>query len=72
MTITRATPLADLPELLRVDELACWADCGRGTIYEAIRCGTLPHVRVGRLVRVPRAGLQKWISTANGGTRGAD
>ena len=61
MTITRATPLADLPELLRVSECAEWADTSAGAIYEAVRRGDLPSVRLGRLVRIPRAGLARLI-----------
>ncbi len=57
MTITRSTPLSDLPELLRVPEAAQWADVSAGCIYEAIRQGQLRGVRFGRLVRVPRESL---------------
>lgn len=59
--VTRITPIADLPELLRVEEFAAWCDCGKGTIYDAIRCGTLPCVRLGRLVRIPRAAITSWV-----------
>lgn len=57
MTITRTTPLADLPELLRVDEAAAWLGVGRGTIYEMVRRGDLGHVMLRRLVRVRRDAL---------------
>ena len=52
--ISRLTPVADLPELMLVTEVALWCDCASGTIYQAIRAGDLGHVRLGRLVRVPR------------------
>jgi excisionase family DNA binding protein len=61
LTITRSTLLADLPELLRVEEFATWAGVGKGTAYEAIRSGELPSVRIGRLVRIPRAGVAEWM-----------
>jgi excisionase family DNA binding protein len=61
--ISRTTPLVDLPELLRVDEVAVWADTSRGTIYSAIAERQLPSIRLGRLVRVPRQGLADWIET---------
>jgi excisionase family DNA binding protein len=57
VTITRTTPIHALPELLRVEEAAAWADVSRGVIYESIRRGALPAVHLGRLVRVPRAAL---------------
>ena len=55
--ITRLTPLGDLPELLSVPEAATWLHIGNGLAYEMVRRGDLPSVRLGRLVRVPRAGL---------------
>ena len=55
--ITRLTALADLPELLRVEEAAAWLDVSRGLVFEMCRRGDLPSVRLGRLVRVRRDGL---------------
>jgi excisionase family DNA binding protein len=55
--LTRTTPRADWPELLRAEEVAAVADLGRGTVYDLIRRGELPSVKFGRVVRVPRAGL---------------
>jgi excisionase family DNA binding protein len=57
--ITRHTPLADLPELLRVDEAAIWLDCSRGVVYEMAKTGELRSVRLGRLLRIPRDELMK-------------
>ncbi|HLH67771.1 MAG TPA: helix-turn-helix domain-containing protein [Candidatus Dormibacteraeota bacterium] len=34
---------------------------GRTKVYELIGRGELPVVRIGRLVRVPRAELERWI-----------
>jgi len=62
--ITRLTPIADLPELLRVGEVATWADCSKGAIYEAVRCGSLAHVKIGRLLRIPRLAIETWMRTA--------
>lgn len=30
-------------------------------IYEAVRCGQLPHLRVGRHVRFLRSDLEAWV-----------
>jgi len=65
VTITRTTPLSELPELLRVPEAAAWADVSEGCIREAIHRGQILGIRLGRLVRVPRNGLAAWV----GGTR---
>ena len=55
--ITRHTPVDELPELLRVQEVAVWLSAGTGLVYELVRRGDLPHVRLGRLVRIPRTAL---------------
>ena len=65
--VTRRTPLADLPELLRVNEVAIWADVGRGVVYDAVRRGALPSIFLGRLCRIPRTGLAAWIGAAGDG-----
>lgn len=57
MNIARTTPVVELPELLRVDEAAAWLGVSRGLIYGLIASGDLPAVRLGRLVRIPRAAL---------------
>lgn len=57
MTITRLTPVADLPELLRVEECAAWLDVSRGVVYELARRGDLGSVRLGRLLRNKRESL---------------
>jgi len=61
MKITRTVPVADLPQLLRVDEAAAWADCSRGVIYELVRTNQLASVRLGRLLRIPRSALAQWV-----------
>jgi excisionase family DNA binding protein len=47
-----------LPELLRVEEYAKWAGVSRWLAYEQVKRGQLPHVKIGRLVRIKRDGLQ--------------
>lgn len=57
VTIGRTTALDDLPEFLTASETASFLAIGRGSVYELIRRGELPVVRLGRLVRVPKSGL---------------
>ena len=38
------------------------------TVLEAVATDQLPHVRVGRAIRIPRAALEPWRATAGGGT----
>ena len=48
------TPL-ETAKLLRI---------GRGTVYEQIRIGVIPSVRMGRRILVPKAALMKMLETA--------
>jgi len=57
-TITRRTPLAELPQMLTIDEAAAWLRLGRNGAYELIRRGEIKSVRLGRLIRVPREALE--------------
>jgi excisionase family DNA binding protein len=68
--INRFTPITDLPELLRVDEAAAVLDVSRWLVYELIRRGDLPSVKLGRLVRIPRTALEVRMQQRDG-ARGA-
>lgn len=43
---------------------------GRGTVYEQIRLGLIPSIRMGRKILVPRVALLKMLENAKG--QGAD
>ena len=58
MIVDRYTPISDLPELLRVEEAAAVLDVSKWLVYELIRRGDLPSVKLGRIVRIPRTALQ--------------
>jgi excisionase family DNA binding protein len=62
--IGRLTPLGELPELLRVDEAAAFLGVSRGLVYELARRGKLQSVRLGRLLRIKRDGLEGAVETA--------
>lgn len=49
-----------------VAEAAQMLGVGRNAVYGMIRAGTFPHVRVGRLIRVPVAGLHAWLGAGEG------
>lgn len=48
---------------LTVPETASALGLGRNTVYDLIRAGRLPHLRVGRTIRVPQAALSEWITS---------
>jgi len=52
--------------LLTVEEAAAVLRIGRNMCYELIRQGQIPHVRLGRLIRVPRFGLESWVAQQSG------
>jgi excisionase family DNA binding protein len=47
--------------VLTVEEAAKVLRIGRNAAYEAVKCGTIPHVRFGRNIRVPRAELMRLV-----------
>jgi excisionase family DNA binding protein len=49
------------PALLRVTEAATYLGISRSSTYQLINAGKIPVVRLGRLVRVPVAGLRDLI-----------
>lgn len=62
-TITRMTPVAEMPSLLRVPEFAAVADISTGLVYEGIQRGTIKAVHFGRVVRIPRTQLEEWLGS---------
>lgn len=61
MKITRTTPVADLPELLKPKEFAAKVGCGEDHVYALIARGELKAVRLGRMLFVPRAVLEAMV-----------
>jgi excisionase family DNA binding protein len=59
--ITRQTRFEDLPDLLSVEETRAYLALGRSTMYELLRRKELAYVRFGRLIRIPRASLEKFV-----------
>ena len=49
------------PLVLTPLEAARLLRCGKGTIYEQIRIGTVPSIRMGRKILVPRAALMRML-----------
>jgi excisionase family DNA binding protein len=51
----------DLPDVLTAVEAAGVLRLGRNTIYECLRAGTIPSVKVGRRLLIPKAALIKLL-----------
>jgi len=54
-----ASPLSE--PLLDSDAAATLLSVRRSWVYEAVRDGRLPHVKVGRHIRFLRADLESWV-----------
>ncbi len=62
---TRDIPIERL--LLRADEAAEALGISRAKVYEIIASGELPSIRIGKSIRVSKAGLCRWIAEREGG-----
>lgn len=56
----------DEPLLLTVDEAAALLRISRNNVYALVRQHRLPHVRMGRTIRIPSARLREWIDNEAG------
>ena len=51
--------------VLNVAEARRELGLSRGLIYEAVRRGEIPSIRIGRRILIPRAALQRLLDKAN-------
>lgn len=49
------------PILLTVEDVQEQIQLGRTKVYELIRDGVLPVLRIGRAVRIRREALERWL-----------
>ena len=49
--------------MLTVDEAAAQLRVSRGAVYQLVRSGVLPSVRIGRAVRIPERCLQNFVES---------
>lgn len=56
--MTAETERSELSPVMTVDEAAAYLRISRGLAFAAVRDGTLPSVRVGRRILVPRRQLE--------------
>lgn len=47
---------------MTVDEAAALIGVSRNTLYEAIRRGEVPHLRMGRRIIIPKARFDEWLA----------
>jgi len=56
-------PLAWLPEMLTVKEVAAILRVGRNQLYQAVARGEVRAVRMGRTIRIPKTALLELLTT---------
>ena len=56
--ITRRTTIDDLPEFVRVEDVATLLGISRASAYAAVKRGEIPSITIGRTIRVPREALK--------------
>lgn len=54
----------ELPLALTIPEVSDALRIGRNTVYEMVRCGTIPSIKIGRQLRVPKSALRTYLETA--------
>lgn len=59
----------ELPPVLRIGEVARFLRCDPSTVYDMVARGDLPVIRLGRVFRVSREALGRFVA---GETPGAD
>ena len=54
-------------QTLTVEEVSEILNCSKDLVYREIRKGTIPHVKFGRIFRVPSYALNVMLNGATGG-----
>jgi excisionase family DNA binding protein len=70
LSLTALPPRSSLAEpLLKASDAAGLLSVRPSWVYEAVRAGRLPCVRVGRHVRFLRSDLERWVDDQYGPSR---
>lgn len=56
------TTLPTAPLLLRVEDAAKLLSVSKSLLWQLIWADLVPHIRIGRAVRVPRQALEEWVT----------
>ena len=57
--------LEDLPLTLCVEDLMPILNIGRNTAYELVHSGTIPSIKIGRQLRIPKQALIDYLDTTS-------
>jgi len=61
--------MINLPQIMTVPEAADYLKLSKSKVYNLIQTGKMPHLRIGRNVRIRQADLLKWLEIKSRSTR---
>jgi excisionase family DNA binding protein len=61
--MTKANSRSAEPATYRVPEAARVAGVGNAAIRKGVHNGTVPHIRFGRNILIPRAAFHRWLDS---------
>ena len=64
--ITSKSHESETPATLKVPEAANIARVGTAAIYNGIKSGTIPHIKFGRNILLPKSAFLRWLDTCGG------
>ena len=53
--------IEDLPDVLRVDDVISVLNIGRNSMYQLLRSGAFPSIKIGRQYRIPKQYLLSYL-----------
>ncbi len=57
------TDISQLPLVLTIDDLISILHIGRNKAYDLVKSKQIQSIKVGKQIRIPRAALERYLST---------
>lgn len=70
MIVQRPQKVREEPATYKVAEAARIARVGSAAIRKGIHAGTIPHLRFGRSILIPRVAFHRWLDSCGDSNRG--
>lgn len=64
-----ADEIAAMKQALTVEQMAALLQCSKKALYKMIQRGTLPHFRVGSMLRLDPEVTAQWLRSRSAGKR---
>jgi excisionase family DNA binding protein len=66
MSRATVTDVKELPEIMTIEQVQQFLGISRPKAYELANMATFPAVRLGRVIRVPKLALLRWLDRQAG------